>query len=74
MLKLPKSAKTAEKGREGGGVGVGRTNDRPGTDHVTRGPIRGQKKLHTMAQKHRQTDRQTNIATTRPTQPRWPSW
>ena len=36
---------------------AGRTNERPGTDHVTSGPIRGLgKKLHLMAH----TDKQTN--------------
>ena len=35
----------------------GRTNERPGPDHVTSGPMRGlEKKLHSMAQNHRQTD------------------
>ena len=38
-----------------GGVG---TNERPGTDHVTSGPIKGLgKKLHPMAQTNRQTHR-----------------
>ena len=36
------------------------TNERPGTDHVISGPIRGLKKLHPMAQNHRQTDRHGN--------------
>ena len=35
------------------------TNERPGTDHVTSGKIRGLKKLHPMAQ----TDKQTDMAT-----------
>ena len=38
----------------------GETNERPETDDVTSGPIRGTKKMHTMAQTDRQTDRQTD--------------
>ena len=32
------------------------------------------KKLHSMAQNDTQTDRQTDMATLRPTRPRGPSW
>ena len=43
------------------GRGGGRTNERPGTNHVTSGPMRGfEKKLHLMVQTNRQTDRQTH--------------
>ena len=45
---------------------------RPGSDHVTGGPMRGLEKNY-MKRGH-QTERQTDIATGRPTQPRGPSW
>ena len=49
--------------KKGGGAGGGKTNERPVTDHMTSGPIRGiTKKLHPMAQ----TPRQTDIWTWRP--------
>ena len=41
-------------GREGE-----RTNEKPGTDHVISGPMRGLEKLHLMAQADRQTDKRT---------------
>ena len=44
------------KGGRGGG-----TNERPGTDHVTSGPMRGQEKNCTRWQ--RATDRLTDMAT-----------
>ena len=37
----------------------GRTNERPGADFVTSGPMTSLKKLHRMAQTHRQTDGRT---------------
>ena len=43
---------TVCKGMEGAGR---RNNEMPRTDHVTSGPMRGQKKLHMMAQTDRQT-------------------
>ena len=44
------------RGGEGRG-GEGRTNERPESDHVTSRPLRGlEKKLHPMAQNHKQTD------------------
>ena len=47
----------------GGGAGAG-ANDRPGTDHVTSGPMRGlETKLHLMVQTTTQTDGQTNMVT-----------
>ena len=33
----------------------GRTNERPVTDHVTSGPMRGLGKMHPMAQTNKQT-------------------
>ena len=40
-----------------GGVGLGGTYKRPGTDYVTSGPMRGlEKKLDPMARTHKQTD------------------
>ena len=46
-------------GSEGGG-GQERTNERPGTDHVISGPMRGlEKKLHPMPQTHKYTNKQT---------------
>ena len=45
--------------REGGS-----TNERPGTDHVTSGPMRGlEKKLQPMAQNHTITEPQMDKAT-----------
>ena len=47
-----------ECGREEGGGGgeQGRTNERPGTDHVTSGLMKGlEKKLHSMVQTDRRT-------------------
>ena len=43
-------------GRGGGKEEGGRTNERPGTDHVISGP----KKMHPMAQTDRHPDRQTD--------------
>ena len=50
----------------------GLTNERPRTDHVTWGPMRGLEK-NRMGRGH-STDRQTDMLTTRPTWPRGPSW
>ena len=50
----------------GEGIGVGRTNERPGTDHVISGPMRGLKKTAPDGADrkiNKQTDRQTNMAT-----------
>ena len=38
------------------GGGAGGTNERPGTDHVNSGPMRGLKKLNPMAQNHKTTN------------------
>ena len=38
------------------------SNERPGTGHVTSGPMRGQKKLHPMAHNHTTTKPQTDMA------------
>ena len=46
----------------------GLTNERPQTDHVITGPMRGLKKIAW------EGDKQTDFATTRPTRPRGPSW
>ena len=47
--------------KSGGG---GRTNERPGTVHVTSGPIRGlENKMHLMAQTHTQKDGHGNSMT-----------
>ena len=56
-------------GGEGGG---GLTNERPSTDHVITGLMRGLKKIAYEGDK--QTDRHTNFATIKPTRPREPSW
>ena len=37
-------------------IGGGRTNERPGTDNVISGPMRGLIKLHPLAQTDKQTD------------------
>ena len=49
----------------------GLTNERPGTDHVTWGPMRGLEKNCTQWRKQTdiQTDRQTDMATLWPTRP-----
>ena len=47
-----------------GDQGWGRTNESPGTDHVTSGPMRGlKKKLHPMTQTNKQTDAYGNSMT-----------
>ena len=48
-----------KKNEEGGGEG-GRTNEKPGTDHVTSGPIKGLEKTATDG-----TDTQTSRQTSR---------
>ena len=40
-----------------------RANERPGSDHVTWGPMRGLKKLHGMGTSNRQTDTHTDTRT-----------
>ena len=46
------------------GKGGGRTNERPKTDQVTLGPVKGLKKLNVIAHNHRQTgDRHADMAT-----------
>ena len=57
------------KKKYGGG---GLTNERPGSDHVIWGPMRGLEKNCTWWRK--QTQRHTDMETTRPTRPRGPSW
>ena len=55
-------------------VKLQRANERPQTDHVIRGPMRGLKKNcmgRGLTKKQRQ---HMDIATTRPTRPRGPSW
>ena len=47
-------------GRGGGGEGGGRTNERPGTDYVTGGPMRGLNKKCTDGAST-QTDRLTDL-------------
>ena len=57
---LLKKEKKKKKGGGGGGGEGGRTNERPGTDHVTSGPMKGlEKKMHPMAHTHRHPDMAT---------------
>ena len=62
---------TAPRGSGWGGRKGGLTNDRPQTDHVIWGPIRGQNKNY-MGRVH--TYIHTDIATTRPNRPSGPIW
>ena len=45
--------------------GKGVKKERPGTDHVISGPMRGIKQLHPMAQTDRQRDKHGNSVTNR---------
>ena len=71
------SAKKPPKITRHGPWGVGGlTNERPWTDHVITGPMRGlEKNRMGRGQTHKQhTNTQTDLVTTRPTQPRGPNW
>ena len=47
-------------GREGIEQGMTTAYERPRTDHVTSGPMKGLEKKHLVKQTNTQTDRQTN--------------
>ena len=73
MIKNPPlaAAVSAAKGllgRRGGGL----TNERPRTDHVITGPMRGLRKNR--VGRGQSQNIQTDFVTTRPTWPRGPSW